>query len=820
MRQQQPSASTGPVRTPPTTVAITRTSPMVRESVSTRSPISSASNRIYVNQSESASVAPSHAARDSTMPQAPAFSQICPTSKSVKAPAAANRSASAISALAGSIPAPENSVRTLAPASVGTPGHSDSPPVAPTLPAAHVPSGKHREATPNSIPKLSAELNPKVFSNAEAAVTAPVNDVTGNSSSTQTMSQSPQDGDQIEPKPSNVVPTTAPQSQPKNTSMSRDGSSSSQSQDLEVKAKNVGGTNTTPSPGSTNRDTAIVRPPQPHFTVPLDDDPIRRYLDTRPKDATLAMENPSELSEWCEMAWHRIPLNIQQAFDSFEMVRLPRADITSCLFTLNLKSHTILRVDIQRKILAIKLVQRQISLLAVVECKNDVDKENPALATEQHWLIRSLPPTSVWRSPSFRRDASQDDIPWTSGDVPEFDDEGNVIPGKPVLLLPEKLPIREERPSRTKFRPKFGRSQMSRRKRELSGSVSAPNGSTPSRVLTPAFNTPSSSPKPVADASPGKNRIDAKTKRESGSQTMRKAQAQQVIGKDSSIKTIGLSTESFDDSEYCRLLHVLCDDRMNRALDAISRPVVDYDPWEEDIAPLFNDRQFTPAPIRRYSGGVRSSDIAGLTPQYVRRLRSSTMLAAKFSEFKQMYASAARNYLRCEKDKVSFADFSLGRPFVSYAFCLLEIYHDLEPLILRMNTREEGPPPKKRRISEEIISGKSTDIRRSPRPSAAIGKKPQDANGTSAEVATSDGSDHRISKLHSTIAKNDRLEFETEEARVRMVTAILVAIREARAFAAEAKTPEDRTMCDTVLQQLHAQLSQQVKLKPKSSTKP
>lgn len=592
------------------------------------------------------------------------------------------------------------------------------------------------------------------------------------------------------------------------------------------------------------------RPPQPHFTVPVDDDPVRRYLNLFAYNDSAPKLPKKQVEEWVELAWHRIPLTIQQAFDSFDMVRLPRGDITHCLFTLNLKSHTILRVDIQRKILAIKLVQRQISLLAVVECKNDVDQKNPSLATEQHRLIRSLPATSVWRNPSVRRDSIPDDIPWTSGDIPEFDADGNVIPGNPLLPPLGSLPLREDRPIRHKgSRSKLGRTQAARRKRDsnvnsntptvlgpapgpasatdsVSGPVSGPAKTStpgPSRASAPPISTaltPSSARS--APSYPGAGRSSSKDgisvdvprlqhKRPTGMRTQATRAASQ---RDESAGKLSRD-DGFDQSDYCRLLHVLCDERMRKALDALSQPVTNYDPWGDDIAPLFNDPKFAPAPIAKCPDGVQRSDIAGLTPQHFRRARSGTALALKFAEFKQLYIVAARNYVRFGRRDVSFAKFAHGIAYLTYAFCLLGIYSHLEPMILRNNIRADGPPVKKRRVSGDLETVDAMpDSDNSQRQSSALIAKSSGSNGGTMQFTGTTQRDNRIDRLHSTLAEHDKTVFETEEARVRMVTAILVAIREARTFVNEPKSSEYRPVCETLLRQLHAELNQQVNFQP------
>lgn len=624
------------------------------------------------------------------------------------------------------------------------------------------------------------------------------------------------------------------------------------------KVQLVVGLPSNPNPSSSSAPAEMTvptqRPPEPHFTVPVEDDPVRRYLDIKAKDEKAANASPAELQEWCELAWHRIPLNVQQAFDSFDMVRLPRSDITHCLFTLNLKSHTILRVDIQRRILAIKLVQRQISLLAVVECKNEVDKSNPSLATEQHRLIRSLPPTSVWRNPSTRRETIPDDIPWTSGDIPIFDDNGNVIPGQPILPPPGTLPPNDDRPRQKVSRAKPSRPSTSRRKREssIAGQSGSERGTGASATMGGNDN--------ARDASSGEKN-GAQQQPQLVFNQQHQLQAKQEVtstsGGDNTVTSNG-KEDTFDGSEYCRLLHVLCDDRSIQALEAVVQPIPGYDPWVTSIAPLFNDTKFVPVPNRNYTGGVQPSDLAAINPQFVLRNRSGRLLASKFAELKQLYQTAVRNYARNDRLEASFSECNPSHPFLSYVFCLCETNKMLESVMLKNLPRPDGPPVKKRRMAsnaataqnsnmgmDEIVTVRTGQTAR--HSSAPVGDASGNHSNGSRKGASSTPNNiganansmdldeaaigeerttddehvnpvtsarRRMERLHSTLAENDKTVFETEEARVRMVTAILVAIREARAFAAEAKTSEDRSICETVLRQLHAKLSDQVNIQP------
>lgn len=463
---------------------------------------------------------------------------------------------------------------------------------------------------------------------------------------------------------------------------------------------------------------AVITP----FTQRPEDDPLRKYYAERDS------ENPEELSPrqletLRQISWHRIPLTVQQASDSLDMAGFQRPDITSCLTVLNIKSHSILRIDIQRRILAVKLVQRQLCLFSIVQCRKNVDKQKPHLATEQHRRIRSLPPTSVWRSP--RVEGPLDEIPWSTGDVPVFDSLGNIIPGQPPLAPADPAAVQPSPRPRVSTR---GRSRALKRGLRRSSRDDA-KASLDNLSLEAVPTGTASRPRrlPSATRSPRNH-------------------------------------SQIDDSEYCRLLHVLADNRAERARSLLLiSPEADPEFFSE-VSAIYNDRAYHPDRVPLVEDTVDSSDIASIRPENLKHSRSPRELADMFNEFRTKFASVIDSQFRAW-----LAGSSDKRAAVAYAFCQVHHCPDLKRIM--STTKPNGRARKRRRTSPEVIT------------------------------QVNDQEQSHEEELKS---------FALEEARLRMVTAILVAMREARGLATESNSDGDRKLCTDVIEHLSSRLRVQV----------
>lgn len=463
---------------------------------------------------------------------------------------------------------------------------------------------------------------------------------------------------------------------------------------------------------------AVITP----FTQPPNDDPLRTYYAKKDMDGTDDL-SPRQLENLRQISWHRIPLTVQQASDSLDMAGFQRPDITSCLTVLNIKSHSILRIDIQRRILAIKLVQRQLCLFAIVQCRKNVDKQKPQLVTEQHRRIRSLPPTSVWRSP--RVEGPLDEIPWSTGDVPIFDSFGNIIPGHPPLDPSNPAAVQPSPRQRASTR---GRARTIKRGLRRS-TRDDPNTSLDNVSLEVVPTGTSSRPKRP------------------------------------SVARAPRSPPQIDDSEYCRLLHVLTDSRAERAraLLQISR---DPEPhFFREVSVIYNDRTYRPDRIPLVDETVTSSDIASIHPENLRHSRSPRELADMFTEFRTKFALVLETEF-----KTWLAGSSDKKAALAYAFC--QVHHSPDLKRIMTPIRPNGRTRKRRKISTEVVT--------------------QVNNGQER---------HHEDELKS---------FELEEARMRVVTATLVAMREARGLSIESNADDDRKFCTDVIEHLTSRLRKQL----------
>lgn len=463
---------------------------------------------------------------------------------------------------------------------------------------------------------------------------------------------------------------------------------------------------------------AVITP----FTQRPEDDPLRKYYSERdpenPEDLS-----PRQLENLRQISWHRIPLTVQQASDSLDMAGFQRPDITSCLTVLNIKSHSILRIDIQRRILAVKLVQRQLCLFAIVQCRKNVDKQKPHLVTEQHRRIRSLPPTSVWRSP--RIEGPLDEIPWSTGDVPVFDSLGNIIPGQPPLAPADPAAVQPSPRPRVSTR---GRSRALKRGLRRSSRDDA-KASLDNLSLEAVPTGTASRPRrlPPATRSPRNH-------------------------------------SQIDDSEYCRLLHVLADDRAERAraLLLISH---EADPESfSEVAAIYNDRAYRPDRVPLVEDTVDSSDVASIRPENLKHSRSPRELADMFNEFRTKFASIIDSQMRAW-----LAGSSDKKAAMAYAFC--QVHHCPNLKRIMLTSKSQVRARKRRRTSTDVIT---------------------QVNG------------------HEQSHEEELKSFALEEARLRMVAAILVAMREARGLATESNSDGDRKLCTDVIEHLSSRLRAQV----------
>lgn len=474
---------------------------------------------------------------------------------------------------------------------------------------------------------------------------------------------------------------------------------------------------------------ATVKLATPFVNI-MQGDPLRQYLSTK-DELGADSPTPQELDELRQMSWHRIPLHVQQAFDSFEMVALTRTDITTALTTLNVKSHTILRIDLQRRILAIKLVQRQLSLLAVIQCRRNIDKANPHIVNEQHHRIRSLPPTSVWKSPMMRPEGTQKEIPWSTGDIPVFDPDGNVIPGQPSLVS------------------------------------QAP--------AVPSLSPPPPRPRPIPrKRSIRQSRIEPRAVQHDDSETSYEDLSVEAVPfgtlsrpRSSPNFVRGISEDiSFDDSEFCRLLHVMAESQAQRIRRLLLTGSAGIEPFIE-ASRIYNDVSYRPERVPLVEDVVSPSDVAFVRPEVFRLTRSPRELANMYDTFRSRY-SAAIDLFNHDRSRW-LNELKEGRAAIAYAFCLIHLSADLK--LIFSSHDEKVRTFKRRRSTVEV---------------------PTSSNG---QV---DG------QMRS--PEDEKKLFEAEEARVRFLSATLVALREARAVAAESRSEDERRLGLDLIDQLKRQL--------------
>lgn len=363
---------------------------------------------------------------------------------------------------------------------------------------------------------------------------------------------------------------------------------------------------------------------------------MRTYVDLTEKGIKqhelLSREDIQRLEN---IAKNHLPTSMREAVDALQIIILNKRSVRHALKTLNVKTPSEVRVAVGREIIAAKMVQRQLCLATIIDCADEFDIKNPSLANEQHHRLRRLPET-VARGP-YKRKGAPDRIHWISGDVPMYDERELVVPGMPPL---ENV-----------------LAQMANKQQQEQD----------------AFNVPVAEPQQVEQTpSIPTDRIADETHDENSEESE--------------------EAPEFEDGEYCRLLHALADKSLAPYLNQLLDPQLKEKPWVEHVAPLFNNRKFRPVPIKAVAHGVRLSDIRGLSPRYMCE-RDGETLQQKFAEFRSLYRAAVRSYLEWGNDDTSsFADFSQAKQYITYAFCLLENYPQLEPLTLKAaeTQREEA----------------------------------------------------------------------------------------------------------------------------------
>lgn len=453
---------------------------------------------------------------------------------------------------------------------------------------------------------------------------------------------------------------------------------------------------------SQNPESIPVETTVPDPQAPEGDDPLRQYLSRR--ELVSDRERilfPTDERRIQDLARDRVPKTIQQAEDSLSVVALDNNQMKACLKVLNVAGAHNARQVIKRKIIAVKLVQHKLAVGTLSECIADLDKERPSMVTDKHRLVRKLPRTGVRvvLSPS----GALERLAWLRGDVPTYDDEGEVVPGKSAHEA----------------------------------------GETEEDII--------------------------------------------------------VQQADFEPMEYCRLLHVLADQRMSEARAALIESRSTHDLWSKEIAPLFNDESFAPEAVRQVAGGVRNSDIAEMTPQIRQYVRDPVTLKRKFSELKSMYRAAVRNYMQAGQNEFNpFRNFSQDWPFVMYAFCLSKVYTEIQPLLSRTlasdmpstqgRTREsdEGVPARKRRISvSDTLSYPGVHTVQLPKPSRETSLILRETHKAEREKALS----------------------EAAEAHGKAVSSLIDAIRKSRGMLEGAVTEEDRVLYANLVKDLKVRLT-------------
>lgn len=367
---------------------------------------------------------------------------------------------------------------------------------------------------------------------------------------------------------------------------------------------------------------------------------LRNYVDLIEKGIKhhelLAREDIPRLET---IAKNHLPTSVREALDVLQIVVLNKRSVRNALKTLNVKTLSELRIAVGREVIATKMVQRQLCLATIIDCADDFDIKNPSLANEQHHRLRRLP-ASVVRGP-YKRKGAPDRIHWISGDMPVYDERERVVPAMPPL---EKV---------------LAHISSQQQQEQDTANVSAAE--------------PQQAEQPPVDPI---DRAADETHDENSEESE--------------------DSPEFEDGEYCRLLHALADKSLAPYLNQLLDAQLKEKPWVEHVAPLFNSRKFRPVPIKSVAHGVQLSDIKGLSPRLICE-RDGETLQQKFAEFRSLYRAAVRSYLEWGNDDThSFADFSQSKRYITYAFCLLENYPQLEPLTLKAaETQKEVEPTAK-----------------------------------------------------------------------------------------------------------------------------
>ena len=192
---------------------------------------------------------------------------------------------------------------------------------------------------------------------------------------------------------------------------------------------------------------------------------------------------------------------------------------------------------------------------------------------------------------------------------------------------------------------------------------------------------------------------------------------------------------------------------------------------------------------------MKITDIDGLAPQVRQYIRDGGTLKRKFNELKAMYRAAVRNFSeQSQSEENSFRQHSQNWPFVMYAFCLSNVYTEVQPLLSkafasdyselqRIGDSEEPPLKRRRMLGSDRFS-----------PLLQSGYLYRSSKETT------------VLTTETRRAERDRALAEATDAFARAVSSLLGGIRSAQEALDNAASEEDRELYASVLKELKARL--------------
>lgn len=137
---------------------------------------------------------------------------------------------------------------------------------------------------------------------------------------------------------------------------------------------------------------------------------------------------PSQLHTLRNQARFHVPDSTADGVAILDLFGVGKAACRLFTKSLNISGASDFKIIVSRHVIACKMVQRRLCFQCIEDVANKRDRGEAINA--QHIRIRDLPQTAV---KFLKSGAGKDRVHWTSGDIPSYDEEGEIIPSDPPL---------------------------------------------------------------------------------------------------------------------------------------------------------------------------------------------------------------------------------------------------------------------------------------------------------------------------------------------------------------------------------------------------